>query len=328
MKKHFAFRIAALAGVAVLSAASLAMFAGCTTDKPEITITYTFNDVDYDVDYVLSRRDAPQTVTHFIELADAGYYDGMCIHDYQTNGAFLYAGGYTIENGELVEKDYFSEVLKLEREKGIKFTQSVFMENEARTPLYTVFGEFEDNGTFPQNRSREFKHEKGALVMYYTPKGNFNGKVLTLRNDGGKDNNGDPYNHNVAYGNNSATALFYTYTGDSRSDLDKKYSVFGMASHYTDQLENGLLKAIKDFIADEERGEDYVFAPETSAIRLNRLDHNYSDEDLSGFSEEEREAFEAVKEAFDGVRKGDLTEQYETPIQNPIIIKSIRVNKY
>ena len=76
MKKKTVKRIVALVSTAALSAAALVMFAGCTTRHPQVTITYTFNGEDYEVDYTLSRNDAPKTVEHFIELADAGFTTG------------------------------------------------------------------------------------------------------------------------------------------------------------------------------------------------------------------------------------------------------------
>ena len=45
---------------------------------------------------------------------------------------------YTERNGIYII-DLQKTVKKLEEEKNIKFTQSVFMSDEARTPLYTVY---------------------------------------------------------------------------------------------------------------------------------------------------------------------------------------------
>ena len=70
--KHKVRRIVSLASVLTVGACALGMFAGCTTQHPEVTITYSFNGKDYTVTYTLSRNDAPKTVQHFIELADAG----------------------------------------------------------------------------------------------------------------------------------------------------------------------------------------------------------------------------------------------------------------
>ncbi len=299
MKKIFRRTVAAASATA-LCAATLFAFAGCTTKHPEVTITYTFNGTDYEVDYILSRYDAPQTVQHFIELADAGYYDGMCIHDYDTN--FLYSGGYTLEDGELVEVDYFSRVKQLEEEKGITFTQSVWTDDEAHTPLYTVRGEFTENSVHPQY-SRENNHSTGALVMYYTSKGSYEGDVVVRRADEGKDNEGKA-EQEERYKYNSATSLFYTYTSPSaNTDLQKTYCVFGMAKDFTKQLDEGLLQAIRDYISERADDENYAFAPERT-------------EKINTF------------EPFEEVRKGGLTAVYETPVEQPIIIKSVKVTKY
>ena len=102
MKKKFLYRVAAIGTSALVLAGSVAMLAGCTTSNyPEVTITYSFNGEDYAVHYVLSRVDAPKTVQHFIELADAGFYDGLVVHDYQNYT--MKAGGYRLVDGELVE---------------------------------------------------------------------------------------------------------------------------------------------------------------------------------------------------------------------------------
>lgn len=294
MKKKTIRRIVSLASTAVLGAAALAMFAGCSTRHPEITITYTFNGKDYAVDYTLSRNDAPQTVQHFIELADAGFYDGLCIHDYDSS--FLHTGGYKLADGELEEVNYFERVKQLE-EAGNIFTQSVWtLDTE---PLYTVYGEFTANGAYTQY-GNEYSHGKGALVMYYTGKGKYNGDVTVLRADGGKENDGNKY-QTAKYAYNCATSLFYTYTGSSNSTLDANYAVFGMAKDYEGQLEDGLLKAISEYT--EDLGEEASFTEEITQ-RLNRYD------------------------PIADVAKGDEEDTFYVPLEQPIIVKSVKVNKY
>ncbi len=299
MKKFL--RFFAVIGAAVITAGALFMFAGCTTKHPEITITYTFHDKDYKVDYTLSRNDAPNTVQHFIELADAGFYDGLCVHNYDSN--FLYTGGYKLNaDKELEEVDYFTVVKQLEEEKGIVFTQSVWTADDARTPLYTVYGEFTDNGVATQY-SRENAHSTGALVMYYTDKGaSFNADVTVSRADKGKENEKQPY-QTVKYSTNSATSLFYTYTSPDTNYLrGNSYCVFGMAKNYADQLENGLLKAIEDYC------EEYVKDGESFTVERVEKTNRY--------------------EPFEELAKGDLEETFQTPVDQPIIIKSVKVNKY
>ncbi len=299
MKKSLR-RLVSLASAAALSVAALGMFAGCTTNHPEVTITYAFNGKTYEVDYVLSRNDAPRTVQHFIELADAGFYDGLCVHDYDDN--FLYTGGYRLEDNELVEIDYLTRVKELEEEKGIRFTQSVFTtDNE---PLYAVYGEFEENGNVPEY-GRENRHSTGALVMYYTDKGKYTGDVSVLRNDGGKENGGEQ-TQRASYRYNSTTSLFYTFVSPAgtRDDLQKKYTVFGMAKDFEGQITNGLMQGIADYL--ETLGEDESFTTE-QVVRFNTYDY-----------------FEDVRTA--GLDNAESP--FNTPIKEPIVVQSVKVTKY
>lgn len=293
MKKKSIRRILSVVSAAVLTVGAAAMFTGCTTDNPEITITYTFNGKDYKVDYKLSRKSAPKTVQHFIELADAGYYEGLCIHDYSESA--LYAGGYTYENGSLKEKNYFETV------KSFDLTPSVFLMDENRTPLYTVYGEFSENGV--NVTGSKLTHQAGALVMYYTEKGKDNTLVTTLRNDKGANNDGNAYQENSQYKYNSATSLFYTYTGSSSSALDKTYCVFGVASDYAGQMTgtDGLLTAIGEYIEDLPEGAE--FTEEHTEANINQYD------------------------PFSSVRDGKIPQTFSVPVQ-PIVIKSVKVNKY
>lgn len=311
MKKKLR-RIAAVCAATVIGAGALAMFAGCTTQYPEVTITYSFNGTDYAVEYKLSRYDAPNTVQHFIELADAGYYDGLCIHDYDSS--YLFTGGYTIEDGELKEKDYFSEVKRLESEGKANFTQTVWVDgskvwsgspvyisaDEERTPLYTVYGEFYNNGNHPEN-GREFVHSFGALAMYYKNKGKDTTRVVTVRNDS------DGYDTDKTYNYNSATSLFYTYTGtNSNNDRDNRFAVFGKVVG-TDDLQ-ALLNAIKAYIDQQTTGEDEQYSF-TEELAISQKEYNQYD-------------------PIEVVRKTDYDTKYHTPIDQPIMVKSVKVTKY
>lgn len=297
--KHKVRRILSLASALTVGACAIGMFAGCTTQHPEVTITYSFNGKDYSVTYTLSRNDAPKTVQHFIELADAGYYDGMCVHDYTSDA--LYTGGYRLVDKELEEVNYFERVKKLEEEKGITFTQSVWMDDEAKTPLYTVYGEFSANGV-ESEYAKENLHSAGALVMYYTSKGSFNGDVKVERADGGKNNDGVA-EQNVRYTTNSATSLFYTYKGYSNNSLDRNYCVFGMADadDYQNELVDGLFAAISEYI--DSLNDDASFTEDIS-WKINTY------------------------EPFEDVAKAGDEANFKTPVEMPIIIKSVVVDKY
>lgn len=301
MKKNFLRRAVAVGATALIAVSSVAMFAGCTTsNNPEVTITYTFNGKDYAVDYVLSRVDAPKTVQHFIELADAGFYDGLVIHDYQDYT--LKTGGYKLENGQLVEVDYLTTVKTLEAD-GASFTQSVWADEERTIPLYSVYGEFSANGVEQEN-GKEYVHSEGALVMYYTPKkgqGGTDEQVWVQRADGGVDNDGNEYQR-LGYEYNSITSLFYTFTGESRTESDSIYCVIGKAKNYTEQMEEGLLAAITEY--EDTLEEEDSFTTELKNQPLNRYDY------------------------FRNVQTAGLTADYAAPILMPITVKSVKVTKY
>ena len=284
-------RFLGVMGAAAFAALSALALAACDTKYPEVTITYEFNGQSYEVEYTLSRQGAPQTVQHFIELADAGYYDGTVIHDFK-NSSYLFGGGYTLdEHGELVEKDYFSEVRRLEQEKGITFTQSVFEDAEGKTPLYTVRGEFEKNGVKKNSKSL-YQNKAGTLVMYYMDKGEDDTRVCTLRNDSETYQNGYPYRYN------SATSLFYTTVAGSSIYSDNEYCAFGRTTDYA-QLEE-LINAITAY--EESRdGNDPLFS-ETTVI-LNQHD------------------------PIDSVRDAKIPATYNLS-DVPITIVSVRVDKY
>ena len=316
MKKRNIRRFAAVTCAAALTAGALAMFAGCTSSEPEVTITYEFDGTEYEVEYVLSRSDAPKTVQHFIELADAGYYDGTCIHDYTSTA--LYGGGYYMnEQNELTEKDYFAVVRELEK-AGNEFTQSVFFNNNGtKVPLYTVYGEFSDNGV--QNEgNRVNTHSKGALVMYYTDKlaSAKNVEVTVERNDGG-DNNDGASEQEIPYSTNSATSLFYTYLNTSATSLDRQYAVFGKTKDYDGQLQP-LLDAIaaSSSADDENTEEDESVFTEDVEMRLDTLDHMGT-----------VDVFADIYNEFESVRKGGKVETFHVP-KEPILVKSVKVTKY
>ena len=282
-------RIFALVSAGVLCFGAAAMFAGCSSDNPEVTITYTFNGKDYEVDYTLSRRSAPRTVEHFLELAENGYYDGLCIHNYTDTA--LYAGGYTYdaETGDLTEKNYFETVASWD------LTQSVFtMNGEERVGLNTVYGEFSANGVSVSGS--KYRHSAGALVMFYPDKGNTNERVYTLRNDTGA------LQDNSLYQYNCATCLFYTYLGQQNTSLDSDYCVFGMAENYSEQMtgEDGLVTAIDEYIDTLSSASDFT---EQKTVPANQYD------------------------PFQSIRDDNAKVTYNVPVE-PIVIKSVKIVKF
>lgn len=322
MKKSM--RLLAVLATAAIGVTSVAFFAGCDTDTPEVTITYEFNGTAYEVEYVLSRKGSPQTVQHFIELADAGYYNGTVIHDYQSGGVFLYGGAYTLNGDELEEKDYWTELRNYEKEHGFTFTQTVFAKGKdiagylaeegayvsggetytaesEKVPLYTLHGEFSGNGV--TTNSKTYRHnQKGILAMAYTGKGTDNTTVRTVRSDGGANNNNQAEQDGDHYSTNCATSIFYTFTGESRTDLDATNTAFGVTKDY-EQLQE-LLDAIVDYTANLEDtdGDGNVFTS-TQSFLANRYD------------------------PIDSVRNAKISTEYNVPVQ-PITIKTVKVTKY
>ncbi len=306
MKKSH--RIMTIAAAAIFSVASLAAFTGCETSEPEISIYYEFNGEEYRVDYVLSRKGAPQTVRHFIELAETGYYSDTIIHNYDSDGTFLYGGGYTwnSEAGDfdarLVEKDYWTTLREYEEANDYTYTQSVY--DLDGNPLYTVYGEFSDNGC--EDNSRKFNHSytlsPGALVMYYTEKGTDTTRVSVQRSDGGSNNSGSALQTGNYYKYNSATSMFYTWTGTgSRSDLDETYCVFGHAKDFS-QIQ-ALLDAITQYTTDNLSGEEESFTEEVTVTNVNQYD------------------------PIEVVRESRIPATYNVPVE-PIYIRSVEVTKY
>ena len=94
----------AAAGVAVAAVVGVtAALSGCTieTGRPRARITVEFNGTEYVIDFELYRDMYPQTVRHFIELADEGFYDDTVIHDYTSND--IYGGGYKYDQEKYEE---------------------------------------------------------------------------------------------------------------------------------------------------------------------------------------------------------------------------------
>ena len=319
MNKKLVRRIAAAFTAAVIGAGAICMFAACTSDHPQVTITYTFNGNDYAVGYELSREDAPETVQHFIELADAGFYDGTVIHNYDTN--FLYGGGYTIEEGMLQEKDYFTFVKEYEEEHDYKFTQTVF-KTDGTTPLYTVVGEFPDAGRGPE--TSHLFHTKGALVMYYNSFKNFSYDVLVERADGGKGNDGEKMDRK-SYLYNSTTSLFYTFLGQTdfdrdqsyavlgktNLDLDDAYAVFGKTKDYDGELAP-LIDAVNAYSEGLDEGKPFAtpYADFPETLYLFSLVQKGDDD-------------------FEALQKNSVeAEDFNTPLDMPIVVTSVKVTKY
>lgn len=301
---------------AVLLAGSVFAFAGCSSSTPKVTMTVTFNDKDYNISYKLYRKFFPATVQHFIELADAGYYDGLCFHDYQS-GTGMFTGGYVYDETKsgddntrgLVSRDYFSWL----EENDVTLTQSVFREVTAgKVPTEgtnTLVGEFEQNNYTIKNNDKKYGSKKdGALVMYYTPKTDAKTTYVTVKRNtkisepqSSWEKGAEWYDsRNYAY--NSATSLFYvSFTNES--SVNKNYCVFGELYDDDAQTQYSALKsAISSYIStnvNADEGESFV--EQTAALPVDSEDFYY--------------------------KNYNLTATYEVPV-SPIVIKKVKVNRY
>ena len=253
--------IAALAGVAV----SVPLMSGCNTDHPEAKITVEYDSVTYVLQYKLYRNMYPQTVQHFIELADNDFYNDTIIHNYTSNSSYWYGGGYTYSesseedglsyskayaDGESGLLDYMSRASK-EKEYAVladpaagKITPSVYKNIDPNTheyisPLNTLIGEFSNNQHKIENGA--LKGSFGALRMYYSSKTDYKNHVYLNKY-------GSPFGVQGEYRYNSATSLFSIQTSTSTSS-DSNYCIFGVLKN-TEEL-NSLRDKVNGITTDE-----------------------------------------------------------------------------
>jgi cyclophilin family peptidyl-prolyl cis-trans isomerase len=206
----------------------------------------------------------PQTVQHFIELADNGFYDNTIIHDYKSS--YWYGGGYSYNatvNGEVTDyatafadnalAEYLENNSKEKAYEDLfaagKLTPSVYKESssdgqttleyKSEDVLSTLIGEFSDSNQHTIEEG-ELTSSYGCLRMYYSSKDT--DVEVKLK----KDKNNDklllsPYKYN------SATSLFDIQVGSGTS-TDSSYCIFAQLTN-TDVLED-LQDAIDDYISD------------------------------------------------------------------------------
>ncbi|MBQ9729795.1 MAG: peptidylprolyl isomerase [Clostridia bacterium] len=248
IKKGFSIALASLStAVCVLSMSS------CTTSKPEVELKISFNGTNYTLEYTLFRKIAPATVSHFLALADADYYDGLCVHDFSSSK--WVTGGYSYANGKLVEKDYFAAV------QGIELTNTVWYDAAKTEPTYTVYGEFKNNDFEVENGA--LNQSFGSLTMYYEDKLDGNDdlvdqKVTVLRNDGKGD-------AKKLYAYNSATSQFYI-SMSTNSSSPSGYCTFALLKEESTATLQSLQQAVLDYIAEvygDEATAEEEFAPAT-----------------------------------------------------------------
>ncbi len=228
-----------LSGILALTAfGCVSMMTACETSRPEVKITLSFQDEEYELDYTLYRKIAPATVAHFLALAENGYYDGLCVHDYAE--ARLYTGGYKYNDAtvdKLEEKKYFDLVKQYEG-----FPTTVFKDEAKTLPTYTLYGEFEANKGFKVENG-EKKESFGSLTMYYTNKSECLDKVTLNHPEAGEKKN-------CEYAMNSTTSLFFISLTETEKS-NKGYCTFATLDEDSVEELKDLKEEIAQYVSDE-----------------------------------------------------------------------------
>lgn len=222
-------------------------FTACETAHPEFTMKISFNGETYEMDYYLYRKVAPATTEHFIWLVDSGYYNGLCVHDYNTTSNRMYTGGYVATDLEgdtdgLLPRNYYEFV---EKHKDLaSFPHSVWSDSKQQNSLYTLRGEFKSNSF--EVESGALKPEFGSLTMYYHSNQATDDVYVEYESRDGVATRQYKYN--------SATSLFYIALSSSAT-VNSDFCTFALLqSGSKDDLED-LLEAIDAYI-DSNYGEN------------------------------------------------------------------------
>lgn len=286
--------------------------AGCKaeTAHPEVRITYEFQGESYAVNYKLYRNMYPHTVKHFIELAENDFYNGLIVHNYQTNDWFT--GAYTYDEAEYTAKnenanqmtEYFDAHSKEDAYVQLfnagTLSASVYgnVDQDGKviedTKLPTVMGEFYNN-IHQEIEKGALTADYGCLKMFYYEKQSKqkiyvtpNGKQTILAD----------------YKTNCATSVFAVQTGVSSTYSEKNYTVFASLKE-TEEFTK-LVDAVKAYIKDYCGDDASKFYTRECVARVDNWD-DFSNDD------EHRD-------------KG-ITVNFNVPHQ-PIVVTSVKVVKY
>lgn len=295
--------IAALISAAVIAASAFCVcaFSGCkvSTAHPSAQITIGFAEKTYTLDYTLYRNMYPQTVQHFIELADNGFYNDIVIHDYNSGGDW-FTGGYKYDKDNYTayssNADRMSEYFRnfsLENSYNAlasKLTPTVYADPLGTQPLTTLMGEFSKNQHSIEKG--ELSAEYGCLKMFYYQKSTTH-KVYAMHHD-----------NQLAFSDykyNCATSLFTLQTGSSSSYSASDYCVFATVND-ADAL-GKLVEDVKEYFEDT-YGDSVSDYTRSTTVQVD-VTENVSDKDTD----------RAIEQTF----KATLA---------PIVIKSVKITKY
>ena len=252
MAKNIMKKTLCLALAVSSACVSLATMTACETSHPKVEMVLEFNNETYTLEYNLNRKLTPATAKHFLELVDAKFYDGLCVHDYQQTSWYTGVYEYKEDNSSLVYRSYKDAVKAIEA-KG-SFTPTVWGDVEKTTPTYTLYGEFKANNFKVENGS--VTNGFGALTMRYTDKGDANDTpVRCARADGDGENWKD-------YGYNSATSMFSINVSTVKNPLPE-YCTFAELDEDSVEVLESLKAAIVSYVGEEESDD---FTVETEAL--------------------------------------------------------------
>lgn len=288
----------------VLAVASVVACAGtftaCETSNPEVKMQIEFNGETYNLNYKLYRKIAPTTVEHFLYLADNGYYDGLCVHDYDADNLKMYTGGYSVATDEtdtdgLVYKSYYDAIAAFDNYG--KFPMSVWRNEDKKNPTYTLYGEFKNNNFEVKNGA--LKESFGSLTMYYHDIASYaasENTVYVSRADGNTELASRQYKYN------SATSLFYISLLDGEQE-NQGYCTFAT-------LKSGSVKVLEDLQADIK-----------AYIETNYTDTTDDEDDFT--------TLRSVRVNTDDPFVGENTINKSFHVPNaPIVIKKVEVKKF
>ena len=247
MMKKVACNILALASVV----ACAGTFTACETAHPKVEMEIEFNGETYSVEYKLFRKIAPSTVSHFLFLVENGYYDGLCVHNYDISAKKMYTGAYSAttnaedEDG-LLYKGYYEEIKKFSNYA--EYPASVWFNENRTTPTYTVYGEFSSNKFSVE--SGALKQEFGSLTMYYNEKDTEDRIYTTYL---GGERKGETVAREYKY--NSATSQFFISLSTTATSSSKYCTFAKLNGDKSEEALQELMASIATY-AQENYGED------------------------------------------------------------------------
>lgn len=301
----------AVAATLVCMATTVAATAACNieTKHPKVRISIEFNYQTFELDYTLYRNMYPNTVRHFIELAESGIYNDMLIHDYRSSDWL--SGGFAYNAAEYEAAAEINAYADYLEEHSLESKYMELFENGKLTPTVFAASEYDDEGNqtlvkdsalptlvgeFYNNVKQDIKKgalsaEQGTLKMYYYGKETTNKVHVTPTED--------QIIWNADYKSNCATSVFSMQVGSSSSINSSNYCVFGKMDSTADLIE--LINAVKEYYSDN------------SDATTIKVDDVNVDNLVEKFSSEPADRGIEV----------DLT----LPAL-PIIIKSVKITKY